>query len=76
MEEAKKAAVNYREGFTSDGYPNQPPPEMVAKLSRLSVDQREEINRQMIGIRNRGLGMDERRRIYEGMVDRASQGRR
>jgi hypothetical protein len=76
LEEAKKAAVNYREGFGSDGYPNQPPPEMVSKLSRLSVDQREEINRQMIGIRNRGMGMDERRRIYEDMVDRAGRGRR
>lgn len=69
--EAKNAAVNYREGFTSDGYPNQPPPEMVEKLSRLSVTQREDINRQMIGLRNQGLGMEERRRIYEGMVDRA-----
>jgi hypothetical protein len=76
LEEAKKAAVNYREGFGSDGYPNQPPPEMVERLSRLSVGQREEINRQMIGIRNRGLGMEERRRIYEDMVGRASQGRR
>jgi hypothetical protein len=75
LEEAKKAAVNYKEGFTSDGYPRQPPPEMVEKLSRLSVQQREDINRQMIDIRNRGLGMDQRRRIYENMVDRAS-GRR
>lgn len=76
MEEAKQAAVKYREGFTSDGYPQQPPPEMVEKLSRLSVGQREEINRQMIGLRNRGLGMEERRRIYEDMVNRAGQGRR
>jgi hypothetical protein len=72
LEEAKKAAVNYKEGFTSDGYPRQPPPEMVEKLSRLTVQQREEINRQMIGIRNQGMGMEERRRIYENMVDRAS----
>jgi hypothetical protein len=76
VEEAKKAAVNYREGFTSDGYPRQPPPEMVQKLSRLSVGQREDINRQMIGLRNRGLGMEDRRRIYEDMVNRATQGRR
>ncbi|MEZ0277543.1 MAG: hypothetical protein ACAH88_21700 [Roseimicrobium sp.] len=76
VEEAKKAAVNYREGFTSDGYPRQPPPEMVEKLSRLNVEQREAINREMIGIRNQGLGMDERRRIYENMVDRAGRGGR
>jgi hypothetical protein len=75
VEEAKSAAVNYKEGFTSDGYPRQPPPEMVEKLSRLSVQQREDINRQMIGIRNQGMGMEERRRIYENMVDRAGGGR-
>lgn len=71
VSEARNAAVNYREGFTSDGYPDRPPPEMVEKLSRLSASQREDINRQMIGLRNQGLGMEERRRIYEGMVDRA-----
>jgi hypothetical protein len=75
-DEAKKAAVNYKEGFSGDGYPRQPPPETVAKLSRLSTDQREEINQRMMEMRNRGLSMDDRRRIYESMVDRASQGRR
>jgi hypothetical protein len=68
---AKNAAVNYKEGFTSDGYPEAPPKEMVERLSRLSVGQREDINRQMIGLKNQGLGMPERRKIYEGMVDRA-----
>lgn len=76
LDEAKQAAVNYREGFTSDGYPKAPPPEIVAKLSQLSVGQREDINRQMLGLRNQGLGMEERRKIYEGMVDRSVQGRR
>ena len=76
VQEAQQAAVNYREGFTSDGYPRQPPPEMVQKLSRLSVGQREDINRQMIGLRNKGLGMEERRKIYENLVDRSVQGRR
>lgn len=75
MDEAKNAAVNYKEGFNADGYPRQPPPEMVQKLSRLSVSQREDINRQMFGHRNQGLGLDERRRIYEGLVDRAMQRR-
>ena len=76
MAEAKNAAVNYKEGFNADGYPRQPPPEMVAKLSRLSVSQREDINRQMFGLRNKGLGLDERRKIYENLVDRSMQGRR
>lgn len=75
MNEARLAAVNYREGFNADGYPKAPPPEMVAKLSRLSVSQREDINRRMFGFRNQGLGLDERRRIYEGLVDRATQQR-
>jgi len=75
MEEARQAAVNYREGFTSDGYPKAPPAEMVEKLSRLSVSQREDINRQMIGLRNQGLGMEERRKIYEDTVNRATQRR-
>lgn len=75
-DEARKAAVNYREGFSGDGYPRQPPPEVVEKLSRLSTSQREEINRQMMGHRNRGLGLDERRRIYDDLLNRAAQGRR
>ena len=76
MAEAKKAAVNYQEGFSSDGYPRKPPPEMVQKLSRLSVSQREDINKQMLGLRNKGLGLDERRKIYENLVDRSTQSRR
>ncbi len=75
IKEARLAAENYKEGFSSDGYPRQPPPEMVAKLSRLSTGQREEINREMLGHRNRGLGLDDRRKIYEGLVDRAVQRR-
>jgi hypothetical protein len=76
IEEARQAAVNYREGFTSDGYPKEPPAAMVEKLSRLSVSQREDINRQMIGLRNQGLGMEDRRKIYENLVDRSGQGGR
>lgn len=75
MNEAKSAAVNYKEGFSSDGYPKAPPPEMVAKLSRLSTSQREDINRQMFNYRNQGLGLDERRKIYEGLVEKSLQRR-
>lgn len=73
VDEAKFAAVNYREGFQADGYPRQPPPETVAKLAKLSVQQREDINRQMFELRNRGLGLEERRQIYEKMLDRSLQ---
>ncbi len=75
ISEAKTAAVNYKEGFSSDGYPQAPPPEMVAKLSRLSTSQRETINQQMLGLRNQGLGLNDRRKIYEGLVDRSLQRR-
>ena len=75
LNEAKTAAVNYKEGFSSDGYPQKPPPEMVAKLSRLSTSQRETINQQMLGLRNQGLGLNDRRKIYEGLVDRSLQRR-
>lgn len=75
MREAKEAAENYREGFSSDGYPRQPPPDVVRKLQRMSSRQREVINREMIDLRNRGLGMEERRRIYNQKLDRALGGR-
>jgi hypothetical protein len=76
LEEAKKAARNYKDGFSSDGYPDKPPSEVVKKLQKISESQRESINRRMIELRNRGLGMDERRRIYNDMVDRSAQGKR
>jgi hypothetical protein len=76
VDEAKFAAVNYREGFQADGYPRQPPPETVAKLAKLSVQQREDINRHMFELSNRGLGLEERRQIYEKMLDRSMQGGR
>ncbi len=75
LAEAKQAAVNYRAGYSSDGFPREPPPEVVQKLSRLSVPEREAINVEMIGLRNRGLGMEERRRIYLDRVDRSLRGR-
>ena len=76
LEEAKKAARNYKEGFSSDGYPDKPPSEVVRKLQKISENQRESINRRMIELRNRGLGMDQRRKIYNDMVDRSAQGKR
>lgn len=76
LEEAKQAAVNYRKGYSADGFPKEPPPEIVQKLSRMNVQQRETINREMIELRNRGLGMEERRRIYIERVDQSLQGGR
>jgi hypothetical protein len=48
---------------------------MVAKLCTLSTSQRETINQQMLGFRNQGQGLNDRRKIYEGLVDRSLQRR-
>jgi len=71
MTDARNAAKNIREGFKADGYgDNQTiPPEVVSKLERLSVQQRESINVKMYEYRNRGLGMPERQQIYNRMLD-------
>lgn len=76
MADAKNGAQNYKEGFQADGYPDKPPAATVAKLQKLSTQQRESINVKMFEFRNRGLGLPERVKIYEGMLDRAVQSRR
>ncbi|NNE94346.1 MAG: hypothetical protein HKN23_22075 [Verrucomicrobiales bacterium] len=71
--DAKKGAANFKEGFGADGYPNKPPPATISKLSRLSTEQRARINVKMYEYRNRGLGMPERAKIYEGLIDKSLQ---
>lgn len=77
MTDARNAARNIREGFKADGYgDNQTiPPEVVSKISRLSVEQRESINVKMYEYRNRGLGMPERQQIYNRMLDQTLERR-
>ncbi len=71
LKDARNAARNIREGFQADGYGDREtiPPEVVSKISRLSVQQRESINVKMFEYRNRGLGMQERKRIYNNLLD-------
>ena len=78
MDDAKMGARNYRDGFHADGYPDRQkiPESTINKLSKLSLQQRESINIKMYEYRNRGLGMPERQKIYENMLDKAVQGRR
>jgi hypothetical protein len=73
MNDARNAARNVTQGFKADGYgDNQTiPPEVVSKISRLTVEQRESINVKMYEYRNRGLGMPERQQIYNRMLDQA-----
>lgn len=77
MADARNAAKNIREGFKADGYgDNQTiPPEVVSKLERLSVQQRESINVKMYEYRNRGLGMPERQQIYNRLLDQETRRR-
>lgn len=72
LADARNAARNIREGFQADGYGDREtiPPEVVNKISRLSVKQRESINVKMFEYRNRGLGMPERKQIYNRLLDR------
>jgi len=73
LADARNAARNVRAGFQADGYGDREtiPRDVVEKVSRLSVDQRERINVKMFEYRNRGLGMSERKKIYNGLLDRA-----
>jgi len=77
MTDARGAARNIQQGFGADGYgDNQTiPPEVISKISRLSVEQRESINVKMYEYRNRGLGMQERQQIYNRMLDQAQERR-
>lgn len=76
FKQAREAAVNFRGEHPADGFPRLPPPEVVQKLSKMSVQQREGIAREMIELRNRGLGMQERSRIYVDKIDRTLRGGR
>jgi len=77
MTDASNAARNIRDGFKADGYGDNEtiPPEVVSKISRLSVEQRESINVKMYEYRNRGLGMPERQQIYNRMLDQTLERR-
>lgn len=77
LKDARNGARNIRAGFQADGYADRQaiPEEVVSKLSRLSIQQRESINVKMFEYRNRGLGMPERQQIYNRMIDRELQRR-
>jgi len=71
MNDARSAARNITAGFQADGYGDKQtiPAEVVSKISRLSVEQREGVNVKMYEYRNRGLGMPERQQIYNRLLD-------
>jgi hypothetical protein len=50
-------------------------PALGPELSSLNTSQRLGINQQILGLRNQGLGLNDRRKIYEGIVYRSLQRR-
>ena len=76
IDDARRAARNPAEGFRGDGYRGTPPPEIMEKLRKITPEQREEIARRVMQMRNDGVDSDQRRRVYSEALDRAAKGRR
>lgn len=76
MDDARRAARNPAEGFRGDGFRGTPPPEIMEKLNRISPQQREEIARRVMQMRNDGVNSDTRRKFYQDALNRAASGRR
>ncbi|MDF1852475.1 MAG: hypothetical protein P1U85_16670 [Verrucomicrobiales bacterium] len=72
LSDARNAARNIKAGFQADGYADNQtiPPEVVSKISKLSVQQRESINVKMFEYRNRGVSSRDRIQIYNRLLDR------
>ncbi len=77
LKDVRNAVRNVKAGFGADGYGDNEtiPPEVVAKVSKLSLQQREKINVKMYEYRNRGLGMKDRKKIYNGLLDKELKNR-
>ena len=75
LSEAREMAKNFKNEASFDGY-SRVTPELVSRLSAVTSEQREAINRHMIGLRNQGLGMSERRKVYDQLLERAARSRR
>lgn len=72
LADARNAARNIKAGFQADGYADNQkiPPEVVSKISKLSIQQRESINVKMFEYRNRGVSSKDRVQIYNRLLDR------
>ncbi|MEM1294866.1 MAG: hypothetical protein AAGH89_05830 [Verrucomicrobiota bacterium] len=72
--EAKRIAAearNFRRGISADGFSGAPPKELADKFGRLSEEQRGRLIYQMGQLRSKGVGSEERRKIFTGLVNRA-----
>lgn len=75
IQEIKIAAKDPRKGFRGDGFRDLPP-EVLQKLSKLTPEQRLNINRRVVDLRNQGVDSDKRRKIYTDSIDQALRQRR
>lgn len=75
IDDARRAARDPAEGFRGDGYRGTPPPEVMEKLRRITPEQREQLARRVMQMRNDGVDSGVRRRVYSEALDRAAQGR-
>jgi hypothetical protein len=71
-------AANYKEGIRGDGFRGPPPPEIVEKMSKMSEEQREKmiLRIQEIREKNPEISSEERRTIFNRMLDRELEGQR
>lgn len=69
---------DYREGISGDGHRGPPPPELVAKLSKLNEETRNKLVDKIREIRDKqpDLSSEDRQVIFQKMVDRALQEKR
>lgn len=75
IEDARRAGRDPGEGFRGDGYRGTPPPEVMEKLKKITAQQREELARRVMEMRNNGVNSEERRKVYSEALDRAARGR-
>ncbi|MEM7697240.1 MAG: hypothetical protein AAF236_02410 [Verrucomicrobiota bacterium] len=75
IDDARRAGRNPEAGFRGDGYRGPPPPEVMEKLKKISPEQREQLARRVMQMRNNGVESEVRTRFYNQALDRAARGR-
>lgn len=64
-------ARNFRNGFRGDGLRGPPSPEVIAKLSKLSVEQRSKVIYQVREMRDDNLSVEDRQKTILRLADEA-----
>ncbi len=69
-------ARNYRRGISGDGHSGAPPKELADRLSKLSEDQRSRLIYQIELKRRQGVSSEDRRALFDQMVNQELRQRR